>query len=246
MAREFDGVNQYLSVAASPMLAPPFSMACWFNSDNNTSQLTTMEIAWSAVAGHYHSLSHNATTVHVASVGAGNGQANSSGTITTGTWHHMAGVWTSTSSRAAFLDGGNKGTNSTGVTVSNVNAMSIGARAADSTPAFYFNGRIAEAAGWSVALTDDEVASLGEGACPLMIRPTKLVGYWPLGGYTDNDADVDLVGGNSMSPVNSPTTSDHPPISFPVSPIALAASEDAPASGALPMAAAIYEQMRRR
>lgn len=89
-------------------------------------------------------------------------------------WHHACGVWTSASSRAAFIDGGNKGTNATSTTPSGIVSTAIG------QASFNAGGSIADVAIWNVALSDAEVLALARGMSPMLVRPSALVAYWPL------------------------------------------------------------------
>jgi hypothetical protein len=143
-------------------------------------------------------------------VGAGFQFAASTADWTVNAWHHIAGVWTATNSRAAFLNGGNKGTDIVDVTPVNLNVTSIG-RVGDSTPVDYMDGRIAEVGIWDVALTDAEIAILAAGFSPLFIRPQNLVAYWPL----IRDEDQDRVGGYGFTAYNTPTIGVHPPVIMP-------------------------------
>lgn len=52
-----------------------------------------------------------------------------------------------------------------------------------------FNGWIADAAEWSVVLTAAEHQALAKGARPKDIRPTSLLGYWPLNGFASPEPD---------------------------------------------------------
>jgi Concanavalin A-like lectin/glucanases superfamily len=92
-----------------------------------------------------------------------------------GEWHHACAVFTSASSRAAFIDGGNKATNSTSITPSGIVQTGIGASIIGSA-----NGSLSDVAVWNVALTDAEVAALARGMSPLFVRPSGLIAYWPL------------------------------------------------------------------
>ena len=65
------------------------------------------------------------------------------------TWHHGCAVFTSNILRAAFIDGGSKGTDVDQVDIGvTYDRVSVG-RSGDSTPSWYMSGRIAEAAIWN-------------------------------------------------------------------------------------------------
>ena len=88
------------------------------------------------------------------------GRAVSTKCIAAGEWHQVVCVVAGTTDRRCFVDGGNKGTNSIYASVpAGLNRISIG-RAGDSTPGYYFPGRVGCVFTWNRALTDDEIAWL--------------------------------------------------------------------------------------
>lgn len=76
-----------------------------------------------------------------------------------------------------------------------------------STASLFFQGTIADAAIWSAALTNTEIASLAAGFTPDRIRPQSLQFYAPL----VRDL-VDVRGGRAITNVNSATVATHPRI----------------------------------
>lgn len=210
MAREFDSaLTQYCEVDSAAVTAYPFSMACWFNANDVATTYTLMCVtvktsnsyyarldAAGAVAGDpirgvlRNTSSYNADTT--AGYGAG-------------AWNHGALVFTNATTRAAFLNGGNKGTNASNSAFSaSVNRTSVG-RYGGLTPSQYFDGLVAWPAVWSVALSDDEIAQLAAGVCPLLVQPQSLVAFWPF-----DATDLDRVGAFSLTPAGAPTFVDDP------------------------------------
>ena len=130
-------------------------------------------------------------------------------------WFHVLGVF-EYSDRALYVDGVSEDTDgdNAAIDMSGADNFYIGR---DRTGR-YWDGAIAEAAAYSVALSAGEIASLAAGFSPLLIRPNALIGYWPLGGiYSANDDDTDIVGGHALTDSGSPTGEDHPPIFYPAS-----------------------------
>lgn len=222
MARAFnDASSQHLSSATTPVTSFPLTMACWFNSDDVANGQGIMSVCDDTSDNDYFAL------VASGNVGGDPVQASSRSTAegadnaatTTGysanTWHHAAGVFTNSTSRAAFIDGGSKGTNTAANTPAASDQMGIGAIARP-TVFFYFSGRIAEAAIWSAALSDAEVAVLATGISPLFVRPASLVAYWPLMGLLSPEPDI--IGKYSMTLNAAPTAGDHVPITYPIMP----------------------------
>lgn len=124
-------------------------------------------------------------------------------------WQHACGVYTSATSRAAFLNGGGKGTNATNRAPSGLSRTMVG-RYNTGASNVYSDAAIAEAAIWDTDLTDAEVAILATGVSPLFVRPQNLVFYAPLSG--SNGTEIDLIGGASVTWVNSPVKAEHPRI----------------------------------
>lgn len=124
-------------------------------------------------------------------------------------WHHACAVFTTTSSRAAYYDGANKGTNTSSNTATGFNNTCIAVRHYNGAYDYHLNGDIGEAAIWNVALTDSEVASLALGFSPLMIRPMSLVGYWPMVTGPTSGSYLDRVARNNMTITGTPSISTH-------------------------------------
>ena len=225
MARGFDDASsQGLRVTSAVVSAYPCTMACWFNSDDDAHSGKIMEVsntstpagdAWfmtaaGDVAGDpLRGYIRSATTIAFS--------VDTSTGFTAGTWHHACFVVTNSTSRTIYLDAGGAVTDSrasnfiTGADVTLIGRREqVGAIPANS----YFSGNLAEGAIWNVALTAAGVAILAKGYSPLLVRPQNLVAYWPM----IRDTDDDIVGGFSMTPLNSPTIAAHPRVLYPIGP----------------------------
>lgn len=152
-----------------------------------------------------------------AASGAGTGNATTSTTISADTWFHACGVYTSATSRAAFLNGGGKGTDATNRTPSGIDRTSVGMGdgSSASTPfAPAGTGYLAEVGIWDAALTDAEVAVLATGVSPLAVRPQSLVGYWPIVGKTS--PEINYVNGTAVLSVQGTlSAAPHPRVFMP-------------------------------
>lgn len=213
MARLFDDASlQYLEIDSAPVTAVPLTMAAWFYTDVDSASQEIAYLADLSATDQAFRLSLVSGARLRAAVYAGSlPYAESTGTFSTNTWTHACGVFAAADDRAAFLNGGNKGTNSTSATPTGIDRLSV-ARAGDFTPGNYFSGAVAELAIWNAALSDAEVAILGaDRYSPLLVRPQNLVVYLPL--VRDNDED--LIGGLSLTAYNSPTVMAHPRILYP-------------------------------
>ena len=141
----------------------------------------------------------------------------------TSTWYHIMGFWEH-AERGMYVNGtvsdytntNNTGTKTTDHSTSGLN-FNIG-RAYTGGPGneYFFDGDIAEVAGWKTKLTEPEITSLSKGFSPLFIRPSELLGYWSLGGsYPDY---IDLIQSNTVTAEGDPTVAEHPRIFYPTSP----------------------------
>lgn len=217
MARLFDdAASDYAEYAAALFTATPFSIACWLRCDDLTSTQVLLGVADKDATNVYAYLEIAATSGVIGarsrSPSAG-GVAVSSAGAGANAWHHACGVWTGGTLRAAFLDGGNKGTNTTSVS---------GPGAADVTNAghvnlssgrqLFFSGRLAELCIYNAALDDDEVAALAARVSPLKIRRANLAAYWPFLGLASPEPSFIS---NHPFTLSGPVLANHAPVAPP-------------------------------
>jgi len=211
-----DGDSEYLEVTTTPVTAYPFTLFNWFNSDNDTDQLTTIGVG-------DLSATTDAVSIHPAGSRAGDPMrgrteagdssdyAETGNGFTVGSWYSTAFVCTSNVSRTLYLDANvaNKSEDTTDLTPANLSGIDIGTLP-QSSKAWYMSGHIAECAIWNVALSEAELAVLADAYSPLFVRPANLVAYWPL------IRDLkDIVGGYNLTAHNGPTVSAHPRMIYP-------------------------------
>lgn len=221
MAINFAGGTKYLSISGTPpVTAPPFTVGCWFKAPDITSNSPLFYIGNSGSTSDFFAinaqggLAGDPVSIRTHSGGALD-QCNTSTSFSANTWHHACGVWTSTTSRTAYLDAGGAVTTTASKAPSGVNLMGIGATL-DASPN-YGEAIVAEVGLWNVALTAADVAMLAKGVSPLLVRPDALVAYWPL--LRNSDPSVDRVGGYSMAWTGGPTEAEHPRIYYPTAQI---------------------------
>ena len=207
MAYEFNGTNQYLSCAA-PIngLTKPFTLACWFNSTTTTANqylvsLSATNEAW-AISAHGGITGDPILAIHTGSP--------TWGQTTTGysanTWTHACGVFLSTSSRTARINGGSANTATGSETQINAATnLHIGTTRFNGSFTQYTNGLIAEVGIWNAALAADEIASLAKGMTCDRVRPQSLVFYAPL----VRDL-IDVKGALTITNNNTATVANHP------------------------------------
>jgi hypothetical protein len=208
MARVFDdGSNQYMDVSSTPVTAVPISISCWWNSDDDNLWQCAVCIAQNG-SNDYHSLWLSDTLqVYAISRDTGNNVgALSTAVGTINTWHHGLAVFSSAALRVAYLDGGNKGEQTTSVTPAGLDEVAI---ARYRSPGQYYSGALAEVGVWDVALSDDDALALYQGVPAWEIKPEHLVGLWlPFGDRTDRDYSGR---GYHMAATNGPTWTADPP-----------------------------------
>lgn len=206
MARTF-ALNVYGQVSSAVATAAPVTMGCWFR--QTAAAAANLCGLWLSTSATQHRmvLSINASlNVLAQTADTTVASATTSTAGSTSTWAHACGVFASSTSRAAYLNGGGKGTNATSKVPAGMNRTHIGHPTAVS-----ITGDIAEVAMWSAALTDAEVAALATGISPLWIQSASLIGYWPVWGIAS--PEIDLTPNNrTMALTGSPAPANHAPV----------------------------------
>lgn len=197
--------SQYLNTTTSPISDVPMTLAIWTR-DDRLAVYSTLFIQ-NTTNSNRHGIFNRGNPenlVQISSVGPSPVSANTTATYTADVYKHAAAVLASTASRTIFFNGGNSATNTTTVSATGLNQISIGARYSGSYGAF-FNGQAAEAAIWNTNLTAAEVASLSKGFKPCRIRPQSLVFYAPLIRNLQ-----DIKGARAITNNNTATVANHP------------------------------------
>lgn len=203
MARTFDGSTQFF-IGNTPVTAAPMTMAAWINVADAADECI-ISITNGTTDANSNRIRLVTGTLQARSQGAGGGGvAGTIGTVSTGTPAHVAGVFASTSSRTAYLNG-TAGTPETSTrTPSGIDKIGIGVNASAGTNSERLNGAIWDAAVWDVALTAAEIAALAKGISPRQIRPQSLVWYRPFIRETN-----DIVGGAALTETGTTTVTAH-------------------------------------
>lgn len=195
MPRQFlSSSSQYLiNTSTGIVSAYPFTMACWSRANDVTGGGTFQNVM---SMGDNGSVNQNEIVLGFTTGGGIRATIAKGGTVgsatttaaTNGAWTHLCGVFTSATSRDAYRDGGNKASNATNLAVPVVTQFAMSFRPVTGG-ANYLTGAIMEAGIWNVALDADEIVALSKGVCPKLIRPTALLGYWPLFGNDSPEPD---------------------------------------------------------
>ncbi len=217
MALKFAAASsQYLSQANVIPSGMPMSVSAWFRA-TTTNVIGTI---WgvSGAANNYTALLFRgdvagAIEMQTYNNSGGNPNTDTTAGITDTNWHHTGGTASASGGNItvqAFLDGGNKGTNTAASTGPTLSRTTIGAHSPAGTPTFFLNGTLAEVTLWNLVLADAEFAALATGINSYMVRPANIVGYWPLWGLSAPEPDMS---GNvqNMTLNNSPIYATHAP-----------------------------------
>ena len=212
-----DGTGDYLVLNTASVTGPPFTLSIWLNPNDvgnivlqalSIGDISEEDETWSLGMQGWaggNPLDFNTVTP------AANDFARTTTGVTINTWHHACAVAVSSTDRSVFIDGGSKGTSTMDLSPANVDTIHIGSLAR-ATPVNFWSGLLAEAAIWNAALIDAEVAALGAGMSPLLIRPGNLVDYWPIIGYGSEERDI--IGRNNLTMFGTAVAA-HPRVIYP-------------------------------
>lgn len=183
MARKFNGSTDYVDCGAGSRLNPAaITISSWIYLDALPASFAGTIVRnqsgalyyglWINSAGKYHTFVYANAPVGYSGSGAY--------TLALGTWYRATMTYDLTNGLVAYLDSKVDGTGAAngGITTLTMNTW-IGADASGA-PNYPFSGKIADAAIWNVALTATEVTALAGGRRANTIRPSALIGYWPL------------------------------------------------------------------
>lgn len=153
-------------------------MACWAWTDTGGANQGLMGVYASGSFQCFRMGLSASDIPEVLALGGSFSTCNPTKGIRLRTWFHMVGVYASAADHRVYLDGGNKGTDTTSQTPAGLNRTSIGIRD-ESSPVSPWaaggRGFIVWPAYWNIALSDGEALALAQGCPPWLIRPANLV-----------------------------------------------------------------------
>jgi len=232
MAYSFNGSNQYLRRGDTcGVTAAPCSMAIWFRATGTISSYATPIGFGGNASAEILNVSAHHTDLKLRWYSTSGAYAQTSAGFSMNVWNHVLGVEAANDSRAIYLNGANKGTNSTNMNPwPELEATALGRGEPGQN---YWPGELAWGAIWNAALTDADAAALAKGWHPTLIKPQNLVAFWPLGGLDPQDPK-DGWGGYDLTAYNSPGEVDHPAgLLYPQGP-RIVAPGTAPAASVVP------------
>ena len=210
MSRTFSSGN-FLSIASPLITVHPFTFACWFKSSSfSTIQMCIVVGSANVAEALYMYVDTTRHCLLNTRASAATATATSTTQATSGAWNHLAGTSSSASSRAAYMNGGGKGTNATSKSAGTMVATRIGESIDNTNPA---SADIAFPSIWTMALSDSDILSLSLGASPRLIHPEKLLSYNRMTGGNAPEPDWSY---SAAWVVNgTPTQSVNPRIFYP-------------------------------
>lgn len=209
MALDFnEATPQYLERTITLVTAYPFSLVTWLRKDTTNGFGFAVGLTNDSTEHYY--LAYTSLEDVEAGTGGG-GAATTSGAGANNAWTHATAIFASSTSRTAYRDGANSGTNTDSMAFTTPTVFRIAA--SQSGFGGEFPGALAEVAVYNIALSATEVAILARGVSPLAVRPDALVAYVPLIGRAS--AEPDLINGGTMTHVSTPSQFAHPRIIYP-------------------------------
>ncbi len=216
MARSFvSASSQYFGhTLSAPVTDAPFSISAWDKHTSGTENRAIVTLGKTSTTQRHFLYTGN-NYVYFFSADGGFGQAEKSG-LTAGAWNHVGAQLDANNLRYSIRDGVRSAADTTNVAISGFDRIYLGVfYSSGGLAGAYNNDTLADVGIWNVALKTEEWAALAAGVSPLLIRPSALVGYWPLHGRATDEED--WAGGRTMTGVNGPTVSDSPRIIVPAS-----------------------------
>lgn len=218
MSRTFNGsTGTYLSSSALVVSAYPFTFACWCRTNDVTNRKTLFCLNDSTTNSNYQQVLIGGNVANdpvLAESGAFTATSTAGFSGSTGIWGHAAAVYASATDRRAFYNGGNKGTQTSSYpwpAATNQSTIGMFRGVGSFNP---WNGDIAWACVWNVALSDEEIAALGtlgRAVHPSAIRPSAIVDLWECIESTGNE--VPRIGTDTMTETGTVTVSESPLVS---------------------------------
>lgn len=155
--------SNYLSYAGAVLTAVPCTMCIWFKPADTATTYDLMGVsktgAFDAIFIETNPTGSSATVTARSDTSAGGVSAVTTTTYQAGVWNHACATYLSATSRAAYLNGGGKGTNATSRTPGAATQTSLGM--IQTTGVFGpISGGIADARIYNYSMTDAQVMAL--------------------------------------------------------------------------------------
>lgn len=210
MALTFNGTTQYLSLAVAASTTAVCSIAGWVNVAGGVAQtLASIGVASGATSSQNAVVLGNTNLAQARTwvTGGGSSGANTAGAITLSAWVHLLGVFTTSSSRDIYVNGGSTVHDVGTEAVSGLNITYIGVNW-QSALVNFMAGSIAFPVFWNVALSATDAVTLATGISPRKVHPESIVFFPPLS--VAGTPQLDFFSSTSWTAVNTPTIAVNP------------------------------------
>ncbi len=217
------GSSQYLSISDGSQtgldITGNFTIESWIKLESLPSDGQNYFIAskWEDgdwANGSYEFRVRNAGGTHYLTLSTSNGSTGNNPEVSwspsTGTWYHVAVVYTTSGTAKFYVNGTQQGSTQTGLVTSiqdSGTSFLVGAND-PSSPTNFFDGLIDDLRVWNTARTETEISD--DKDRELNGNETGLVGYWKL----NNSLSDTTTNGNTLTNNNSAIFSTDTPFSF--------------------------------
>jgi len=205
---DFDGTNDYMDAGNdnSLSISGALSVSAWIYADSLNGYPMFLSKRASA-SGHAYQFYSNGGKINY-----NNGTiVQSSGTISTGAWTHVAVTFNGAGAVAFYINGSSAGTaTAASSNPTNSGSLSIG-RAYNGN---YFNGKMDEVSLFNSVLSASNISDIYNSGVPTDISSLSPVGWWRMGdddGGTGTTITDQGSGGNDGTLTNGPTFSSSVP-----------------------------------
>jgi hypothetical protein len=222
VARDFDGATDYATATGVPQVGTG-TIACWIwirtlpGASNAGMIMTFYEESQTEEFGtHDKQLILGSDGLLYTRIYDGAVKSTTGSTVmATSTWYHT-GLSIDGTNLKGWVNGVNEGSVAAGASFTGYTNPSLRLCGLTTTLGLAelarerHDGRIADFAIWSAALSTGEFAALAKGVSPLRIRPASLVAYYPLFGA--GSAEPDAIGQSGNLVLNGTVQAAHAPV----------------------------------
>lgn len=218
------GTDDYLSKSTAIFsgLTYPLAFVAWVRPDDKGQQYAVASDSGSGTSKQIRLGAGSGGKFIMGSRGASTQSPSAHYDNSNTTWFHLVGAFIANNDQKLYVNGTLDQTNTTTSIISDFADsdefyIGTGIESGTNLTGRSWEGGIAEVAAYAADLSADEIAALAKGFSPLMVRPSALVGYWPLGGpYAPSI--IDPVGSNTLTANGGASVESHPRIIYPFSP----------------------------
>jgi hypothetical protein len=185
MSVEFNGSDQYCSESSSLLTNEVIVMVAYARSTDVTAAQTVLALGNNGASGRFEmAFLGSAAGDPIRGIkendAGSSAQANSTSGYSANTWHSAIVAFLGNSSRAAYIDGGDEGTNTTSITDPTPDYITVGARRVNAV-SNYFSGDVAEVCILDVSLTAAQIEAHGQGFSIVHMVPlANIRGWYPM------------------------------------------------------------------